>query len=247
MTSTDNVAYVPTDTLKSVADGVWIVDSGPLSAMGLSVPVRMTVVRLRSGEIWLHSPTGYSDRLRIELERLGPIAHLVAPNIAHWQFVKDWKDHYPQATTWAAPGLRSRAPVIKSGVVLDHDLGASPPAAWADQLDQLLIAGGFGVTEVAFFYRASRTLILTDFVENLEPDKLGPVARPLARLAGATAPDGMAPAHYRFAMNRRRAAVKAAAQHMLAWSPERVIFAHGRWYDSGGTERLRRSLRWLLD
>ncbi len=247
MSAADAVAYLPTDTLKAVADGLWIVDSGPISAMGLHVPVRMTVVRLRSGEVWLHSPTAYSDQLRMELQRLSPIAHLVAPNIAHWQYVKDWQQRCPHATSWAVPGLRSRAPVIKSGVVLDRDLDASPPAAWAGELDQLLIAGGFGVNEIAFFHRASRTLILTDFVENLEPDKLGPVARPLAKLAGATAPDGMAPAHYRFAMNRRRAAVKAAAQQMLAWAPERVIFAHGRWYDSGGTERLRRSLRWLLD
>lgn len=247
MASADTVAYMPIDTPKSVAEGVWIVDSGPLSAMGLHVPVRMTVVRLQSGELWLHSPTTFSPSLQAELERHGPIAHLVAPNIAHWQFVKDWKDRCPQATTWAVPGLRSRAPVIKSGVALDHDLGASPPAAWAGELDQLLISGGFGVNEIAFFHRASRTLILTDFVENLEPDKLGPVARPLAKLAGATAPDGMAPAHYRFAMNRRRTAVKAAAEQMLAWAPQRVIFAHGSWYDSGGTERLRRSLRWLVD
>jgi hypothetical protein len=137
--------------------------------------------------------------------------------------------------------------VIKSGVVLDQDLDARPPAAWASEIDQLVIAGGFGVNEVAFFHRPTETLILTDFVENLEPSKLGPVAGPLARLAGATAPDGMAPAHYRFAMNRQRDNAKAAARRMLAWNPQRVIFAHGSWYESNAAERLRHSLRWLLD
>ncbi|MFC0242781.1 DUF4336 domain-containing protein [Rhodopseudomonas telluris] len=241
------VAYLPIDTLKPVADDVWIVDSGPLSAMGLEVPVRMTVIRLRSGAIWLHSPTTYSDRLKAEIERLGPITHLVAPNIAHWMYVKDWKQRCPGARTWAVPGLRTRAPVIKSGVVLDEDLASPPPAAWAADVEQFLITGGFGVNEAVFFHRATQTLILTDFVENLEPAKLGPIAGPLARLAGATAPDGMAPAHYRFAMNRRRDDAKAAARRLLAWTPQRVIFAHGSWYETDGTERLRHSLRWLLD
>jgi hypothetical protein len=32
---------------------------------------------------------------------------------------------------------------------------------------------------------------------------------------------------------------------MLAWKPEKVIMAHGRWYERGGTEELRRAFRWL--
>jgi hypothetical protein len=247
MSAKRDVVYLPTDTLKAVAEDVWIVDSGPLTAMGLEVPVRMTVIRLASGEIWLHSPTHYVELLKDQIERLGPIHHLVAPNIAHWMFVKEWADRCPTAQTWAAPGLRQRSAVIKSGVMLDHDLGDSAPRVWARDLDQLVFAAGFGVNEVAFLHRSTRTLILTDLVENLEPEKLGLVARPLAGLAGATAPNGMAPVHYRFAMNRRRERAKVAARQLLEWNPRRVIFAHGSWFDSDGTPRLRRSLRWLLD
>jgi hypothetical protein len=247
MSQAHAVVYSPTDTLKPVASDVWIVDSGPLTALGLQVPVRMTVIRLVSGEIWLHSPTRFADSLKDEIERLGPIRHLVAPNIAHWMFLKDWKDRCASAETWAAPGLRQRAPVIKSGVTLDHDLGNFPPPAWAHDFDQRVIAGGLGVNEVVFLHRPTRTLILTDLVQNLEPKKLGPVARPLARLAGATAPDGMAPAHYRFAINRRREQAKTAARQLLEWAPQRVIFAHGSWFESDGADRLRHSLRWLLD
>jgi hypothetical protein len=242
-----NVVYSPTDTLKPVADDVWIVDSGPLTALGLQVPVRMTVVRLISGDIWLHSPTCFKPSLRDEIARLGPIRHLVAPNIAHWMFLRDWKQRCAGAETWAVPGLRKRSPVVKSGVTLDHDLADTAPRAWARDFDQLVLAGGFGVNEVAFLHRPTRTLILTDLVENLERAKLGAVAGSLADLAGATAPDGMAPAHYRFAINRRRAQAKTVAQQLVDWAPQRVIFAHGSWYESDGAERLRHSLRWLLD
>ena len=33
---------------------------------------------------------------------------------------------------------------------------------------------------------------------------------------------------------------------MIAWNPERVILAHGRWYDAGGAAELRRAFAWLL-
>jgi hypothetical protein len=71
------VVYPPLDVLKPVAPDIWIVDSGPLHAMGLAIPVRMTVLRLMNGEVWLHSPTRYDDRLRSEIERIGPVRHLI--------------------------------------------------------------------------------------------------------------------------------------------------------------------------
>jgi hypothetical protein len=59
-------------------------------------------------------------------------------------------------------------------------------------------------------------------------------------------PDGMAPPHYRFATNLRRSGARALAQELVDWGPERVIFAHGKWFDRDGTAHLRRSLRWLI-
>jgi hypothetical protein len=242
----NRVLYPPLDSLKPVADDIWIVDSGPLRAYALSIPVRMTVVRLQGGELWLHSPTRYTLGLKEAISALGRISHLIAPSVAHWSFVKEWQQQCPQATAWAAPGLSERSLVKKSGVRFDAILGPPPPE-WAGELEQINVPGGFGVNEVAFFHRQSRTLILTDLVENFEPQKLSRTMRPLICLAGAMAPDGKAPLHYRFAINRKREQAAAAARGIIAWAPERVIFAHGRWFESEGTRRLRRSLRWLLD
>src|SRR3712207_6384376 len=135
-------AYPPLDVPKPVAEGVWIVDSGPISAFGMSLPVRMTVIRLGNGDLWLHSPTRYDEALRAGLERHGRIRHLVAPNIAHWMFVRDWQQRCPDAVTWAAPGLRERAQVKKSGVRLDRDLGEAPPPEWADEMEHILMPIG---------------------------------------------------------------------------------------------------------
>lgn len=239
--------YPPLDVLKPVAFGLWIVDSGPIRAAGLPLPVRMTVVRLADGGIWLHSPTRYDAGLHRTIEALGPIRHLVAPNVAHWTYLKEWQRHCPQALTWAAPNLRQRRQVQRAGLRLDRDLADAAPPEWSGDLTQVVVPGGFGFREIAFHHAASATLILTDLVLNLEPGKLPLPMRPLLRLAGATAPDGRAPIYLRLIVSLRKRTAARAAAALVALAPERVVFSHGAWFDRNGTAELRRSLRWLLD
>jgi hypothetical protein len=47
-------------------------------------------------------------------------------------------------------------------------------------------------------------------------------------------------------MTYPRATLRAAVETMIGWDPERVILAHGRWYERDGTAELRRAFRWLL-
>jgi hypothetical protein len=242
------VTYPPLDTLKQVAEGLWLVDSGPMSAMGIPLPVRMTVIRLPNGQIMLHPPTRWSDALNAELSKLGVIGHLVAPSVAHWTFMQEWQARHPDAVTWASPGLRKRGAVKKSGLRIDEDLGELAPAIWSDVLKQRVPTGGFGVTEVIFQHLPTRTAILVDLVQNFEPDRIAPLVRPLARMVGVVGPNGRAPVYYRFAINRNRAAAQAVARELVEqWRPERVLFAHGRWFETNGTARLQKSLDWLLD
>ena len=245
--SPSSVAYPPLDTPKPVADGVHVVDSVMPGLLGKVLPVRMTVLRLPDGGLLLHSPTPYGIALRAELERIGPIRHLVAPNTAHWVSMPDWQRACPDATTWAAPGLRDRSQVRESGVRLDRDLPGDAPAEWGGAVDLAIVPGGVGFREVALFHRPSRTLVLTDLVLNLESDKLPALVRPVAQAFGTTAPDGMPPPYLRAIFKLDREEARRQAAGLVALEPERVIFAHGRWFERDGTAQLRRSLRWLLD
>ncbi len=242
----DQVGYPPLDTPKPVAEDVFIVDSLLPGAVGKVLPARMAVVRLRGGDLLLYSPTRFSLGLKSALDRLGRIRHLVAPSFAHWIFLKDWQEACPDATTWAAPGLRERAQVRKSGVRLDHDLGETAPAEWGGGIELVVVPGGMGFREAALFHQPTRTLLLTDLVLNLEAPRVPMMVRPLARLFGMVAPDGMPPPYLRALVKLRRQAAAQAASRLLDLRPERVIFAHGRWFEADGTAALRRSLRWLV-
>jgi hypothetical protein len=237
--------YPPLDTLKPVAEDLWIVDSGPLGRH-MRLPLRMTVLRLRSGRLWLHSPTRLTPELKLEIEGLGEVGHLVAPNSAHWMNIQDWQREYPGAVTWSAPGLRDRREVRKSGARLDHDLSSTPPDDWADEMEQVVIPGGGGFSEVAFLHQPTRTAILTDIIDNLEASRLNFPTRIFAGLVGALAPNGKAPIYLRLVVLLRRREAAAAAARVIEWRPQRVIFAHGKWFDRDATAQLRQSLQWLV-
>ncbi|WMT92781.1 DUF4336 domain-containing protein (plasmid) [Pelagibacterium sp. H642] len=240
----DAITYPPLDTPKQVAEDVWVVDSGPHEVAGLSLPVRMSVFRLTSGDLILISPTRLTEQLVTSLKELGTIRHLVAPNLAHWSYISAWQAGFPRAICWVAPNLRRR-PSAKAKLRIDHELSDAPPAAWRGEVDTVAVRG-LGLAEIALFHSASRTLVLTDLIVNLERDKLSAPLAFGAGLMGSLAPSGKAPIYTRFLMRLGGKKAAGAARRLVALQPERVIFAHGTWFQSDATGRLRDALSWLL-
>ncbi|QNE31582.1 DUF4336 domain-containing protein [Sphingomonas sp. NBWT7] len=238
------IVYPPLDTPKSLGDDIWIVDSGPISALGFKLPVRMTVMRLRDGSLILHSPTRHTAALGAALDAIGTVRHIVAPTIAHWAYLEEWQRAYPSATCWAVPGLRDRRAVRDAGLRIDAELGEAAPADWADEIRQGLVRGGAGFEEAWFFHAASRTLVLTDLIENLDPGKLRPAAAAVMRATLATR--GTCALHARAALLLNRGEAVAAISAAIATEPETVVFAHGDIFRGRGAARVRQAFDWLL-
>jgi hypothetical protein len=241
--------YHPLNTLKPVASDIWIAD-GPLvkmAALGMRVPfpTRMTVVRLADGGLWCHSPIAPDEALFAAIDALGPVHHLVSPNLLHYAHIAAWKRRYPQATAWASPGVRRRAASQHIEVAFDADLDDAPPPDWAATIDQLRFRGSRALQEIVFLHRASATLILTDLIENFEAEKLPTAMRWMARLGGVADPDGKAPLDMRLTYLGHKDEARACLARMLAWQPQRVILAHGRCYLDNAPAELARAFRWL--
>lgn len=241
--------YAPINTLKPIDDNIWIVDGSivRMAMYGLHIPftTRMTLVRLSGGGLWCHSPTALTPALKAEIDRLGPVEHLVSPNKIHYAHIQSWAEAYPNATAWASPGVRERAESQRIPVAFQADLAELPPSQWATDIDQLIFRGSRYMDEVVFFHRPSRTLILADLIENFEPQKVKKSLRWLLSLGGVADPDGKAPVDLRLTFWGHKAQAKQSYEQMLAWAPERVILAHGRWYAKNGVAELKRAFRWL--
>jgi len=242
--------YEPTYKLKPIAVNIWIVDGdvikmnfGPIKA---PFTTRMTIVKLKSGKLWIHSPIDATPALFEDVDKLGQVEYLISPNKLHYAYIEKWQKQYPAALTFASPSVEKRAKKQGYSIKFHEDLQNSAPDDWANEIDQLIFVGSTVVQEVVFFHKASKTLILTDLIENFEPEKVDSgFWRFVMKCGCITAPNGSTPVDFRSTFTNRKVARKCL-EKILAWEPEKIIIAHGKWFESDGVNELERAFKWLL-
>jgi hypothetical protein len=232
--------YEPQLMPRAWAEDIWTVD-GPevaYSLWGLTIPcpTRMTIIRLPSGDLWVHSPVACTPALVTAVKALGPVAAIIAPNVFHYTHLADWTRAFPQAAVFGVAALEAKVPGMAFAVLDEH-----PPPSWCGAIDCHVIALG-SFTEAMFLHRASRTLIVTDLMQNFEVDRIrNPLVRTVMRLGGATGPNGKPSIEIRIAALRHRAALREGVRRMLAWQPSSIILAHGACYRSNADTEIGRA------
>jgi hypothetical protein len=223
--------------LRQLAENLWVADR-PQTFYGLPVGTRMTVMRLSGGRLMLHSPVALDDELRAQLDALGRVGFVVAPNRVHHLYAGDVARDYPQARLWVAPGLSHKRPDLVFEAVLTDDA----PEEWRGEVDQVFFRGRPYENEVTFFHRASRTLLLCDLAFNFGPSAAAPTRwlMKLIRSYGRLGPSKLDPL-----LIRDRKAARESLEKILAWDFDRVIVSHGDVLERGGHEILSNGYAWL--
>ncbi len=233
-------------TPRPIAKDLWVVDHLLKLPLGMRMPLCATVVRLADGGLWVHSPTPLGPELATAVEALGPVRDLVAPNRFHHLSIVAWSQRFPGARIWGAPGLADkRRDLSLTGVLGD---GASPAPPWAGEIAALPLAGAPSMNEVVFFHGASRTLVCTDLLFNVQKPASAMTGFVLS-LMGTKGRFAMSRLWRRYA--RDRPALKRSVEEMLAWDFARVIPAHGEVFESDGANgdtraATRAALAWML-
>ena len=237
--------YEPINVYKPLAPDIGIVD-GPFEYLiiaGIRLPLpfttRMTVVRLSNGDLFLHSPIKFDDGLAEELRGLERVRHLVSRNQFHYAHIGEWARAFPGSISWASPRVRQRARARRVDVDFARDLDADAPEEWRGQIDQLLFPGGY-FKEFIFFHTASKTLILTDTVIDIELDKVSEPWRTATKLSGMYHPYGQIFFGMRLPLLLQRGKAKAAIGRMRSWQAQRILLSHGRYFDSKADEVVQR-------
>ncbi len=220
---------------------IWIMDGDPVHMFGV-VPftTRMTVVRLSTGGMWLHSPVQPTPERRAAVDGLGPVRHLVAPNKIHSLGISPWKALYPDAKVWASPGFTGRQPKI----AVDATLSDDADAPWRDDIDPCVIAGHAVLDEVVFLHKPSKTLIVTDLIQKHDPDGETWFWRGIKGAAGILGEDGGVPLDVRLSL-RDKAAMRRSLETVLGWDFENLILAHGHCVRGGAKDAVRRAFQWI--
>ena len=123
-------------SLTPIIENIWTVPI-PHKMMGLHLGTRMTVVKLSGGGVLLHSPIKIDEELQREINSIGAVKHIICPNMFHHSYANDAAKVYPAATMHASSALQKKRADVRFGA----ELGATPHADWAQDLEQLLIEG----------------------------------------------------------------------------------------------------------
>lgn len=224
--------------LRTIDRDLWVAEQ-PLRFLGIEVGARMTVVRLRSNELLIHSPIRPTTALVEAVRAIGPVSVVVAPNRFHHLFAADWLALHPEARLFTAPGLEAKRPDLPNTDVLSDE----PDPLWQGELEQIVVRGLPMVNEVVFFHRASATLVAADLAFHIGAEAPS-ATRLFVRLTGRYGE--LAPTLVERLLTRDRSAFRASLERILAWPFERVIVSHGTILERNGRRALARGYAWLL-
>jgi hypothetical protein len=220
--------------LQSLDNNLWSA-TYHFTTLGIPVSTRMTVVRLASGGLWLHSPIPLDRALRDELDALGPVAFIVAPSKTHYLFVEACAAAFPTARAYGAPGLRSKRPGLR--FLCDLPEGAAAP--WGSQLEHVVFGGIPFANETVWFHGPSATLIITDLVQWWQGEQPWQ-ARAYASLTSVRR--RLAVPRTVRSLVRDRVAARASAELLLRWDFKRVVMAHNSVVAVGARADMQRAL-----
>ncbi|KAG8384646.1 hypothetical protein BUALT_Bualt04G0139500 [Buddleja alternifolia] len=161
---------------EAVKDSIWLFEQEQaLGFSSVSTNIRMTVIKLKSGGLWVHAPIAPTKEcIQLVKELNAPVEHIILPTFAyeHKIFVGPFSRKFPKAQVWVAPRqwswpLNLRLEffgIFRAKTLQDEDL--STP--WADDIEQKVLSSpevGIGpYVEVAFYHKRTRTLLVTDAV-----------------------------------------------------------------------------------
>lgn len=222
--------------MEKLANNLWVM-AAPQSFLGLHLGTRMTVVRLQDGSLLVHSPIALTPDLRAEVDALGPVHHLVAPNQGHHLYAGEWQRAYPGALLHAAVGLAKR----RKDLAIDHELRGEAHVAWRNDLDTTFLDGTM-LNETVFLHRPSRSLIVADVIENFETSPHWPT-RMYLKVCGIHGKPGLSRGLRPIFRDRRRA--RRSIDEILSWDFDRILLAHGDIIGTGGKDALRETYTWL--
>lgn len=208
---------------------------------GMKILTRMTVMRAAGG-VFLHSPIAIDGVTRDAIERIGPVRAIIAPSTVHHLFVASAQQAFPNSPTYGIAGLDKKRDDLKFTDLIDED----PLPLWAGELDQVIV-GNRVMREVDFYHRASRTVILTDLVENFQDETPGTNAflRGFMKVTGMWGHPRPAPELRLFTIHRH--AARDALETLLAWDFDRAVIAHGELLDRDPKSAIREAWSWMLD
>lgn len=221
------------EPLKEYGPGLWVREG---EWHGTAFRRKMTVMALKTGNLVVHNPFQLLDEDLRKLTSLGRVAAIVVPNAFHGDEAAWMAKQLPEAQVFVPAALRSKT---RKFFRIDGALETDWPSAWNQDVECIPLGGMRLLHECAFYHSASRTLVLTDLVFNMNPAAFNsPIERKL--MAWNRVGLGFGPSWIcDHVFTRDTKARKHSILSILERDFDRVIMNHGDVVHSGGKQLMR--------
>jgi hypothetical protein len=217
--------------MQPVAENLWI-QHYPLNLLGGHQGRVVTIIRLASGKIIIHSTGPLTAADVAEINAVGTPGWLVDSMLRHDTFAKEGRAAFPDIPYLAPAGFS------KSAGVPTQPLLPAPPE-WNPEVRVLLIDGMPAAQEHVFLHAPSRTLIVADLVFNF-PESTGWTSFMRKTLMGVRErPDS---ARLYPMQIKGRPAYDRSIRELLTWDFDRIIIGHNAVLETNGKQRLKSAL-----
>jgi hypothetical protein len=222
---------LPHGALTKVDENIMTV-VGQIKMPLMTLPRRMTVVRLRDSRLVIWSAIALGDSEMARLEEFGRPGFLIVPSDHHRLDAKAWKERFPDMIVVAPSGARQKVAEVVAVDTIAPDFG--------DPDVQFLAIPGTQNREAALVVRSGSgtTLVLNDIVGNIRNAK--GIEGWLLGLAGFAGDEAQVPRVVKAAMVKDAEALRA---QLAGWaeiaSLKRILVSHGEPIDADPRRTLR--------
>ncbi|MEM6280294.1 MAG: hypothetical protein AAF733_12505 [Verrucomicrobiota bacterium] len=192
--------------------------SYPLSLFGMKVGRQVTLFRLSSGKLVIHSTAPFPEADVNAIREFGEPTWLLDATNFHDTLTRPGVAAFPDLP-YLVPDRFPLSGKVKSQPLEDV------PAEWEGELDVIKIDGMPSINEHVFFHRKSKTLVVADLLFNL-PDSVGAFTLGFLRLISGIKQHPGNSRMFRLAIQDRDA-FESSLQKLLALDFAQIIVAHG--------------------
>ena len=215
--------------MQKLDENLWLL-TYPLKVLGADIIRNVTVIRLASGKLLIHSTAPFAPAEISAIRAIGEPSWLVEAMLDHDTFSQKGHSAFPELPYLAPPGFEKRVPFPVQSL-------AAPPEEWSPEIELMKIEGNPSFSEFAFLHRPSRTLIVADLIFNYRKAPSPWTKLLLYPALGIRHAPGMSK-RFRSAI-KDRDAFRSSLKQLLDWNFDRIIVGHGQVIETAGKSKVR--------
>ena len=209
--------------------------------MGRDFGAVMTIIRMSSGGLFIHSPFPPNEILERQITGLGPVEVVISPNNFYPRDLEDFLERVPGCQFFCPERSGQRSKVFRRASVTIRHLSPFGTTPWDADLEHLQISGMPFVDEYVFYHKASNTLIASNLISH-PASSARKSARIINYILGLNDKNPGQTRLFRSCI-RDKAEYNLAVGRLQEWDFDKVVVSHGRIIEDRATTLVPRLLR----